>query len=106
MPTRYVTINGRRVIDPRSTWAWRGPGQLRDQVVAEEPHCWLGLEGCTGASTTGDHVIPVTDRPDLALVRANVHGACGSCNYKRGNLPIESLNLRTDRPASALSIFD
>lgn len=104
MPTRYVTINGRRVIDPRSTWAWR---RLRDQVVAEEPHCWLELDGCTGASTTGDHVIPVTERPDLALVRSNVHGACTSCNYKRGNLPIEALHLGQDAtPAAALSVFD
>lgn len=105
MPTRYVTINGRRVIDPRSTQAWR---KLAKQVAREEPVCWLQLDGCTGASTTGDHVIPVVDRPDLALVRSNVHGACSPCNYKRGNLPIGALNLgdRDDGPAAALSVFD
>ena len=103
MPTRYVTIAGRRVIDPRNTRAWRA---LVAIVVREEPTCWLRLEGCTIVSTTGDHVIPVTERPDLALVRANVHGACGSCNYKRGNLAVTDL-APTDavRPA-ALSIFD
>lgn len=102
MATRYVTIQGRRVIDPRSTRAWR---RLVAQVVREEPTCWLQLDGCTGASTTGDHVIPVTDRPDLALVRANVHGACSSCNYRRGNLPITALATDRDTPA-ALAVFD
>lgn len=106
MPTRYVTINGHQVIDPRSTRAWR---QLVTRVVAEEPHCWLQLEGCTGVSTTGDHVIPVVDRPDLALDRTNIRGACRPCNDKRGRLPIDELNLgsNTDaEPAAALTIFD
>src|SRR4051794_10040219 len=102
MPTRYVTISGRRVIDPRSTQAWR---KLAKQVAREEPVCWLQFEGCTGASTTGDHVIPVVVRPDLALVRSNVRGACSACNYKRGNLPVSALNLgATTEPAAALSI--
>lgn len=102
MATRHVMINGRKVIDPRSTKAW---AKLAKRVAREEPVCWLQLDGCTGASTTGDHVIPVIKRPDLALVRSNVHGACSSCNYKRGNLPIEALNLGT-APAAALKVFD
>lgn len=106
MSTRLITtVDGRRIPDPRSTQAWR---KLAKQVATEEPTCWLRFEGCTIRSTTGDHVIPVTDRPDLALERANVHGACSSCNYKRGNLPIESLRLgtsTTDRPP-ALGVFD
>lgn len=100
--TRYVTINGRRVIDPRSTRSWR---VLRDQVVREEPRCWLRLARCTHLSTTGDHVIPVTVRPELALVRSNVRGACANCNDDRGSLPIEALRLGSDAPASALGIF-
>lgn len=105
MPTRYVFINGRQVIDPRSTWAWR---RLSALVVREEPLCWLQFEGCTGASTTGDHVIPVVDRPDLALDRANVHGACWPCNHKRGNLAVTNLHLgQADGAApSALAVFD
>lgn len=102
--TRYVTINGRQVIDPRSTRAWR---RLRDQVVREEPLCWLQLGRCTRASTTGDHVIPVIVRPDLALVRSNVHGACANCNQDRSSLPVTALRLGgDDTPAAALDIFD
>ena len=105
MPRRLITAaDGRKVPDPRETRAWR---RLVATVVREEPRCWLRLDGCTGASTTGDHVIPVTDRVDLALVRSNVHGACLSCNYKRGNLPITALRLGHDedeRPA--LSVFE
>lgn len=106
MPTRLIrTADGRQIPDPRSTQAWR---VLAKQVAREEPVCWLQFEGCTTRSTTGDHVIPVVDRPDLALVRSNVHGACAECNYKRGNLPIESLRLGSDQPArpGALSVFD
>jgi 5-methylcytosine-specific restriction endonuclease McrA len=106
MPTRYLTTSdGRRIPDPRGTQAWR---KLAKQAAREEPVCWLAFEGCTVKSTTGDHVIPVTVRPELALIRSNVHGACGPCNYKRGNLPLESLRLgdaENSRPP-ALDIFD
>lgn len=61
---------------------WR---RLRDQVVREEPVCRLRLPGCTIASQTGDHIIPIKYRPDLKLVRANVRGSCHSCNMKRGD---------------------
>lgn len=106
MPTRLITCaDGRRIPDPRSTAAWR---RLAKQAASEEPVCWLQLEDCTRVSTTGDHIIPVTARPDLALVRANVHGACSSCNYKRGNLGLGSLRLGTASTlrAPALDIFD
>lgn len=104
MASRFITTaDGRRIRDPRSTQAWR---KLSKQVCREEPVCWLKLPGCTGASTQGDHVIPVVDRPDLALVRSNTHGACKSCNYKRGNLPIEALRLdRGSDPPAALGVF-
>lgn len=62
--------------------AWR---RLRDQVVREEPVCRLRLPGCTIASQTGDHIIPVKHRPDLKLVRENIRGSCHSCNMKRGD---------------------
>lgn len=66
--------------DPRGSRAWR---KLRDQVVVEEPLCWLRLAGCTTLSTTADHVTPFKERPDLAMVRSNLHGACHHCNSSR-----------------------
>lgn len=78
--------------------AWR---TLRDQVVREEPRCWLQLDGCTGRSQTGDHIITVKARPDLALVRSNVRGVCHHCNRKRNDTPIEDI-----MPSIALSFFD
>lgn len=101
MSARYLVINGTRVIDPRHTRAWR---KLRDQVVREEPVCWLRLEGCTITSTTGDHIIPVADRPDLALVRTNVRGACAGCNERRNSLPVSALRLE-DRAGNADDVF-
>ena len=68
----------------RWTQEWR---RLAKKVCQEEPICWLQLACCTTRSTTGDHVIPVAARPDLALVRSNVRGACRPCNNKRGHLP-------------------
>lgn len=68
--------------DPRWTQAWR---RLRAMVITEEPYCTIGLPGiCTQVSTTADHIVSVADRPDLALIRSNVRGACGPCNYSRG----------------------
>lgn len=74
--------------DMRDSYAWR---KLRDQVVEEEPACWLRLPGCTGASQTADHVIPYVDRPDLALERSNHRGVCHHCNHLRRNMPVEAL---------------
>ena len=82
------------------TRAWR---KLRDQVVAEEPLCWLRLPGCTTLSQTADHVITAHSRPDLAMERANLHGACHSCNHKRNDKPIEAL--MTPKPSNALDFF-
>jgi 5-methylcytosine-specific restriction endonuclease McrA len=103
MPSRFITTaDGRRIRDPRSTQAWR---RLAKQAAREEPVCWLRFPGvCTGASTTGDHVIPVTIRPDLALIRSNVRGACEPCNTARRNTPVEALRFDRDDPP-ALGVF-
>jgi 5-methylcytosine-specific restriction endonuclease McrA len=101
MPTRHVTINGQRVIDPRQTRAWV---RLRDRVVREEPTCRLRFPGiCTTVSTTADHIKPVSTHPELALERTNVRGACTPCNEARRTVPDESLRL--DQPSAALGIF-
>ena len=96
----------------RSTQAWK---RLAKQVCTEEPVCWLRLAGCTTRSTTGDHVIPMAARPDLALIRSNVRGACSPCNNKRGHLPPDlaremygSATPTTDQPnqPQALTFFE
>lgn len=79
--TNGVVWQGAWWPDPRGTRAWRA---LRARVIAEEPTCWLKLPGCTQVSTTADHVLPFVDRPDLAMSRANLRGACAPCNYRRG----------------------
>ena len=42
------------------------------------------------------------DRPDLALVRANLHGACSPCNNRRNKKRIGELDLQR---AEALEFF-
>lgn len=88
--------------DPRRTRAWR---KLRDQVVREEPICRLQFPGiCTHVSTTGDHIATVEQRPDLALIRSNIRGACAPCNRARNTTPDSALRL--DRPTPpALDVF-
>lgn len=67
---------------------WR---DLALRTRREEPICRINLPGCTRFSTTADHIIPVSLRPDLAFDRSNTAGACRSCNYRRGNIPWNQL---------------
>lgn len=95
---RGVQYAGRWWPDPRGTRAWR---TLAAQVKAEEPLCWLGLSGCTRLSTTADHVVPFVERPDLAMERSNLRGACKHCNSSRQDRPVSAAG----QPA-ALGWFD
>ena len=88
--------------DVRWTPAWK---KLRAQVIHEEPTCWLQFPGCTHVSTQGDHIIPPQERPDLALLRSNVRGACAPCNLRRGRVPVGALRI-DDEPPPALGVFD
>ncbi len=60
---------------------WR---RLRQQVLLRDPYCTIRGPRCTGASTTVDHVIPLTLRPDLAHDLSNLRGACRACNCAGG----------------------
>lgn len=71
---------------------WR---QIVTAVLAESDLCWLC--GRPGADS-GDHVIPVSVRPDLELVRDNVRPAHLTCNRKRGTAPVGApRRIRTSR---------
>ncbi len=53
--------------------------------------CALGLRGCTVLATTGDHVEPFSERPDLAYDIENGRPACLHCNSSRGVTPLDQL---------------
>ncbi len=81
----------------------RASQRLRRQVLAEEPLCWLRLEGCTIVATQVDHIIAVSDAPHLEFCRANCRGACRNCNQRRGRLPVGALPDHTS--SRALDFF-
>ena len=75
----------------KDPWKTRAGRKLRAEVLRQEPTCRLRLPGCTRISTHVDHIIPRSQRPDLALVRSNCQGACAPCNYKRGSNTLEAV---------------
>lgn len=74
---------------------------LRRRVRREEDVCWLCGKSINKAlpykdPTTGqvnrwswslDHVVPIDERPDLALDRSNARAAHVTCNNARGKRP-------------------
>jgi 5-methylcytosine-specific restriction endonuclease McrA len=54
----------------------------RKTVIEREPRCHWGLRGCTGKSTTADHLIAVAQGGSNEL--SNLVGACARCNAARG----------------------
>lgn len=71
----------RQVDDIRNTAAWR---HLSLKVRTEEPWCRPCREAdrytpCVDA----DHIVPVKDRPDLALVQSNVQPICRPCHNRK-----------------------
>lgn len=66
-------------------WGGRAERRWTAAVLATYgTRCYLQLDGCTKLATTGDHIIPRQDRPDLQFVVSNGRPACSSCNSKRG----------------------
>ncbi len=54
----------------------------RLKVLALEPVCHWRFEGCTGKSTTADHLLAVSQGGGNEL--SNLVGSCMPCNRRRG----------------------
>ena len=92
-----------------TSYRWQ---KLRLQVIEEEPVCRLRLSCCTWRSTTADHIIPVSHRPDLKYMRQNLRGSCQPCNMRRKARPLSEVRAEDKRlrrpaskPAAALEFF-
>lgn len=71
-----------------TSYRWQ---KLRLRVIKEEPVCRLRLSCCTLWSTTADHIIPVSHRPDLKYMRGNLRGSCQPCNMRRKARPLSEV---------------
>lgn len=70
-------------------WGGRRAKAWTDAVLTRYGRiCSLELEGCTIIATTGDHVIPKSERPDLAFDVTNGRPACRRCNSRRKTTPL------------------
>ena len=60
---------------------WRA---LSKQVRMEEPLCRHHLrEGRVEAATCVDHIVPISQAPDLRLVRSNLQALCHACHTRK-----------------------
>ena len=71
-----------------TSYRWQ---KLRLRVIKEEPMCTLRLSCCTRWSTTADHIIRVSHRPDLKYMRGNLRGSCQPCNMRRKARPLSEV---------------
>lgn len=72
---------------------WRGPStvnhgrrgrpwrRIQQAVLQRDPICTICRQQ---PSTTADHIVPLSVRPDLAHDMSNLRGACLSCNSRGG----------------------
>lgn len=68
-----------------STTAWR---TIRAYVLARDHHtCQIGSEGCTGAATHVDHIVP--RELGGGDEETNLRAACERCNLGRGRARVE-----------------
>lgn len=63
------------------TSAWR---TLAAEVRASASRCRWCLRPLPLSKRVADHIVPLAERPDLALDRNNLAVACQGCNVRRG----------------------
>lgn len=99
---------------PRAREQWRGKTKdrgydaahrrLREAVLAEQPYCQLRIV-CRGAMATDlDHIIPISERPDLRLERSNVQSSCGPCNTAKRNGIVRKVEDSSAKPSVFVSL--
>lgn len=64
-----------------ATAAWRN---LSAEVRASASRCRWCLRPLAIGERVADHIVPLADRPDLALSRDNLAVSCRGCNTRRG----------------------
>jgi len=58
--------------------AWR---RLREAKLKADPVCWWCQSlGRLTAANTVDHIVPISERPDLRLVWSNLRSGCKPCH--------------------------
>jgi 5-methylcytosine-specific restriction protein A len=58
--------------------AWR---RLREAKLKADPLCWWCQSlGRLTAANTVDHIVPISERPDLRLVWSNLRSGCKPCH--------------------------
>ena len=58
--------------------------RMSKMVRMEEPLCRHCLrDGRVTAATLVDHIIPISQAPDLRLVRSNLQALCASCHARK-----------------------
>ncbi len=59
--------------------------RLRELKLATDPFCQIQTE-CQGAPATEiDHILPISERPDLRLEWSNIQSSCKPCNVAKRN---------------------
>lgn len=65
------------------SWAWQ---KLAKSIKERDKHqCQINGPYCIGYATTVDHILPVSQRPDLADDPTNLRASCRPCNDHKGH---------------------
>jgi 5-methylcytosine-specific restriction endonuclease McrA len=90
-----IAVSGTSRCRAHTTYGWGSKPKSRDAAYADpayrrnrgitlrrEPSCHWRLPGCTGRSTTADHLVAVSRGGSNDL--GNLVGSCRHCNEARG----------------------
>jgi 5-methylcytosine-specific restriction protein A len=78
--------------------AWRA---LRLSKLAADPLCWWCLrEGILTPANTVDHIVPISERPELRMIWSNLRSGCKPCHdaHTAGQTAAGHQGMRGHRP--------